>query len=201
VAAAGNSLANIDVFPYYPASLPLENLVVAGASTRTDAPWFSSNYGATGVDLFAPGVAIYSTHTASDYATLDGTSMASACVAGALALLRQRQPEASANELIGRLLSTADAIPALAGKCSTGGRLNLRKALDQPAVRVIPQTWPVQLQITGVPLHTYQLASTTNFTSWTGLATNQTGFDGNWTFTDADATNAPFKFYQALPGP
>jgi subtilisin family serine protease len=202
-AAAGNDVGNIDVFPYYPASLPLNNMVSVGASTRTDAAWFRSGHGATNVDLFAPGVTMLSTYTNSDsaYFTRDGTSMATACVAGALALLRQQHPTARASELVGTLLGSVDFVPTFAGKCATGGRLNLRKALDQPSVRVVPQTWPIALQVTGVPLHTYRLTSTTNLATWTGLATNVTGFDGVWTFTDTDSTSAPFKFYQALPGP
>jgi len=60
-AAAGNSSANNDTTPTYPASYRLPNMIVVAASDQNDALASFSNYGATTVDLAAPGVNILST--------------------------------------------------------------------------------------------------------------------------------------------
>jgi subtilisin family serine protease len=205
VAAAGNEARNIDSNPYFPAGIQLDNVLSVGASTRTDAAWFLSNYGSTNVDLFAPGLSIHSTtaNTTSDfsYTTESGTSMASACVAGALALLRQQEPAASAQHLKARLLAAVDAKPAFAGRCVSNGRLNLRKALDLPAISISPETWPPELRLTGVPSHFYTLSATTNLVDWTALATNVADSSGQWIFIDAESTVHPSRLYRAIPAP
>jgi len=203
-AAAGNDTLNNDVTPYYPASLGLANIVSVGASTRQDNLWTSSNYGANSVDLFAPGLAIFSTLNDgnSAYGSRNGTSMATAYVSGALALLRQQSPTASASDVIGRLLSTVDQRPAFAGKCVTGGRLNLLKALDRVSVAAsLDPVLPLQLQLTGVPDHSYILLASTNLTAWTPIATNTAGPDGLWFLTDLQSTNLPYRFYRGIAGP
>jgi subtilisin family serine protease len=62
VAAAGNDSMDNDANPHYPASYPCSNIVAVGASDTYDAPASFSDWGATSVDLFAPGVAIRSTY-------------------------------------------------------------------------------------------------------------------------------------------
>lgn len=61
VAAAGNSAANIDISPFYPASYNLPNIISVAATDQRDnlAPF--SNWGPSTVDVTAPGVTIYST--------------------------------------------------------------------------------------------------------------------------------------------
>ncbi len=58
-----------------------------------------SNYSAENVDVFAPGVTIYSTVPDSKYKNLQGTSMASPAVAGLAALLRSYFPDLSAEQV------------------------------------------------------------------------------------------------------
>lgn len=130
VAAAGNETNNNDLNPSYPASYPHDNIVSVASTTSTDALSSFSNYGATSVDLGAPGSSIYSTVSSSDtaYATYSGTSMATPHVSGALALLAARYPTDSYTGLISRLLNGTDPISALTGK-ARAGRLNLAKAL------------------------------------------------------------------------
>jgi subtilisin family serine protease len=203
-AAAGNNTLNNDITPYYPASLGLANVVSVGASTRQDNLWTSSNFGANSVDLFAPGAAILSTLESTDtsYGNMNGTSMATACVSGALALLREQSPAASYGDVIGRLLSTVDQRPAFAGKCVTGGRVNLLKALDRVSVAAGPDpVLPLELQLTGVPNHSYVLLASTNLNAWTPIATNITGPDSSWFFTDFQSTNLPQRFYRGVAGP
>jgi subtilisin family serine protease len=66
-----------------------------------------SNYGAKHVDLFAPGVDVYSTIPDSKYQTMSGTSMASPSVAGAVALIRGYFPELTAQQVREVLMKTA----------------------------------------------------------------------------------------------
>jgi subtilisin family serine protease len=60
-AAAGNSSANNDATATYPANYRLSNMIVVAASDQNDALASFSNYGATKVDLAAPGTNILST--------------------------------------------------------------------------------------------------------------------------------------------
>ncbi len=58
-----------------------------------------SNYGKTSVDVFAPGVKIYSTTPLNTYEYQQGTSMAAPAVAGVAALIRSYYPQLSAKEV------------------------------------------------------------------------------------------------------
>jgi subtilisin family serine protease len=132
VVAAGNDAADSDTAgDAYPCALPEANLICVGASDNQDAIADFSNYGDTSVDLFAPGVGIYSTFntSTSSYRYLDGTSMASPHVAGAAALALSARPGASTAFLRWALLSSVDPVPAMAGESVTGGRLNANSAV------------------------------------------------------------------------
>ena len=60
-AAAGNETTDNDVTPSYPANYPTSNIISVAALTQNNGLAGFSNYGATSVDLAAPGVNIYST--------------------------------------------------------------------------------------------------------------------------------------------
>jgi subtilisin family serine protease len=132
VTAAGNDAVNIDVSPNYPAAYDLANMITVCATTRYDTFDSSySNYSPTKVHVGAPGTLIYSTWDSTDksYAYESGTSMASPMVAGVCALLKARFPNENAAEIIQRVIDSADPLPSLQGKCLSGGRVNLAKAL------------------------------------------------------------------------
>lgn len=131
VAAAGNSGLDTDVAPRYPACFEIDNIISVMASSRGDA-YLGYNYGATTVDLAAPGFEILSTYSRSDtdYYSMGGTSMATPCVAGAAALILAKFPNLTPQQVINRIKGTVDPLPAFAGKCATGGRLNLARALS-----------------------------------------------------------------------
>jgi len=100
VHAAGNDAADVDVEPRYPTSQyasmseQFSNWLDVGASTRYKdrlAARFS-NYGKDMVDVFAPGLEIYSTVPQSDFKISQGTSMAAPMVTGVAALLKSYFP-------------------------------------------------------------------------------------------------------------
>lgn len=130
VAAAGNSSINNDALPYYPASFNLDNIIAVAATTRQDALADYSNWGATSVDLGVPGSDMVTTSAANNsaYTFNSGTSFCTAMMSGAMALMRARFPSDTPKQLIDRVLAAVDPIPALAGKCLSGGRLNLARA-------------------------------------------------------------------------
>jgi thermitase len=123
VVAAGNETNNNDQFPVFPCNATAANLVCVGASTKTDGMASFSNWGATSVDLFAPGSLIHST-LQSGYGPMNGTSMASPHVAGVAALVRGQRPDLSATQVKAALLAGAEDKPAFAGKAVRPGRLN-----------------------------------------------------------------------------
>jgi subtilisin family serine protease len=131
VAAAGNDGKDRESSPFYPASFDLDNIVAVAATTRNDALASYTGYGATSVDLGAPGSELYTTYHSSNtsYISNSGSSFAAPVVAGAIALMKERYPTYDYAELIQRLLTTVDPFPSLSGKCVTGGRLNLASAL------------------------------------------------------------------------
>jgi subtilisin family serine protease/subtilisin-like proprotein convertase family protein/nuclear transport factor 2 (NTF2) superfamily protein len=131
VAAAGNSGTNNDQSPNYPASYNFDNVIAVAASDNRDNLASFSNYGATSVDLAAPGVSIYSTAPGGGYQTMSGTSMATPHVAGAAALAWAVNPTATVAQIRSALLNGVDRVTGLSGKVATGGRLNVRGTLDQ----------------------------------------------------------------------
>ena len=107
VHAAGNENHNLDVADNYPASFYMNhtavpNLLTVGASGPRDnaaLPADFSNYSKKGVDVFAPGVNIYSTLPGSTFGNESGTSMASPVTAGVAAVLKSYFPKLSAADL------------------------------------------------------------------------------------------------------
>jgi subtilisin family serine protease len=107
VHAAGNEDDNLDVVPHYPAAFYLNgavptNLLTVGASGPADdenLPASFSNYSKRQVDVFAPGVGIYSTLPGSKYGSESGTSMASPVTAGVAAVLKSYFPTLTAADL------------------------------------------------------------------------------------------------------
>ena len=118
VHAAGNSSLDTDVEDNYPNKYcndkrkrkPYSNWIEVGALSwkgAEDMPATFTNYGAKNVDVFAPGVDIYSTIPGSEYEPLSGTSMASPVTAGVAALVWSYYPELTVQELRKILVETS----------------------------------------------------------------------------------------------
>ncbi len=118
--AAGNSAQNNDTTDNFPNDTYSKgglfkpkyskNWIEVGALSYKKGEDLSatfSNYGAENVDIFAPGVAVYSTLPDNQYRPLQGTSMAAPVVAGVAALLRSYYPSLSATQVKDLLLSSS----------------------------------------------------------------------------------------------
>lgn len=136
IAAAGNSGTNNDATASYPSGYTSDNVIAVASITSTGGLSSFSQYGATTVDIGAPGSGIWSTvpkasgkgKTAtigSGYASYNGTSMATPHVTGAAALYASENPGASAAQIKAAILGSATPTASLAGKTVTGGRLNV----------------------------------------------------------------------------
>ena len=129
-AAAGNAAANTDVSPHYPSAYTNANIIAVAASDRTDSLSSFSSYGATSVDLAAPGSAILSTIADDRYTAWNGTSMATPHCSGAAALLFSVNSQLTAAQVKASIINNVDPKPAFTGKTVTGGRLNVAQAME-----------------------------------------------------------------------
>jgi subtilisin family serine protease len=130
VAAAGNASNNNDDTPSYPASYQLPNVISVAANDDNDRLAGFSNYGRRTVHLSAPGVSILSSTRGNLYRYLSGTSMATPHVAGAAALVWAQYPSLTAQQVKIRLLGSVDRRSEYTDNVSTGGRLNVFRALS-----------------------------------------------------------------------
>jgi subtilisin family serine protease len=207
VAAAGNDGRNSDSNPSYPASYNVDNIISVAATNNDDGLASFSNYGATSVDIGAPGVNIASTYKGSGYVYMDGTSMASPHVAGVAALLWANNITMTYGHVRDRLYSTARPVPSLAGKSVTGGVVNAAAALSNTP---FPGPPPV-----ATPPAAPSAVTAANLTggsariTWSDNSNNEDGFQlerqrrqgNNWrdsTLIGATSVNA--TFFDDAPG-
>ncbi|MDQ6705700.1 MAG: S8 family serine peptidase [Acidobacteriota bacterium] len=190
VAAAGNTAQNDDTIPRYPCSYDRPNMICVGASDQNDRLWSSSNFGMTTVKLAAPGVNIYSTKRLSDYGLISGCSMAAPQVSGTAALILSLGYQ-SVSQLRSTILNSVDVLPSLTGLVSTGGRLNVCKAV--PGCTSSAMTTPSILSnpvITGIPQYGLTLGASAG--TWSG---NPTTYTYQWSRCVNNGVNC-----SAIPG-
>ena len=149
VAAAGNiddgtREPNNDLVPHYPSSFNAPNVIAVAATDSTDVLASFSHFGATTVDLGAPGVHILSTTphcsdpgpppkcqptytdpSGDTYTFFSGTSMSTPHVTGAAALLWAQNPNLTVQQVKNLLLLDGDVVAPLVDKTLTGRRLNV----------------------------------------------------------------------------
>lgn len=122
IAAAGNN----DPGPNYPAHYSDQLAVITvGATDRNDAIASFSGGLASDIDVFAPGVDIYSSYPYNGFALGTGTSMAAPIVAGEAALLIADHPEWSAAEIEQRIIAKGATVSGSSAK-----RVDLAAALN-----------------------------------------------------------------------
>ncbi len=151
VHAAGNDAKDTDPdsasnFPtrrFENSTKDASNWLEVGASDVHGKPGSFSNYGKISVDLFAPGVKVYSSVPDTGYAYFNGTSMASPSAAGVACIIREYFPKLSAKEVREILMQSVTPITAkvpmpghpdrmvsYTDLCITGGTINAYKAVQ-----------------------------------------------------------------------
>ena len=201
IASAGNGGSddigdNNDLIPHYPSGYNLDNIISVASTDRYDNLARSSNFGATSVDLGAPGVSIVSTIPGGGYDFKSGTSMAAPHVTGVASLIWAQNPNLTAQQVKERILSSVDPIAALNGKTVTGGRLNAFKALLDPGKGAISGIKWNDLDVDGVKDN-----NEPNLANWTVfLDTNNNNLlDPGETSTTTDAGGI-YTFFNLEPG-
>ncbi len=153
--AAGNDAEDNDKIIHYPSDnfekrmwfcrKNAKNWLEIGANSYKNDSMFVagfSNYGKKNVDLFAPGVSIYSTTPENNYASYNGTSMATPVVAGVAAVLKSYFPKLSASQMKEIIMDSVQkknmkvikpgsdgSLVDFSDLCVTGGEVNLYNAL------------------------------------------------------------------------
>jgi subtilisin family serine protease len=193
VAAAGNGDDdgvgdNNDLFPHYPASFDLPNIISVAATDQRDDRVPFSNYGPISVDIAAPGVYIWSTvpnwwSTYTGYGiieTFSGTSMAAPHVSGVAGLLFSyydglQNTQFTHSQIRSTILWYADTKQSLDGWIYTKARINAHRAVSSLLV-------PTGLIVTANPYEipeepSASVAASPGITlSWTDNATGEAGY-------------------------
>jgi subtilisin family serine protease len=141
VVATANEQIDIDIEGDMPTNCPSPYLLGVTGSDQSDQVLRSTAYGKINVDLAAPGRQIYSTVPGSGYSnSYTGTSLAAPMVSSSIALLHaaassdlstilRDSPAQGVLILRDLLLSQVDKNNGLQDKVSSGGRLNLYRAV------------------------------------------------------------------------
>jgi len=146
ICSAGNNDGNTDSsnINHYPSEFDLDNIISVGAMTQAKTRQEKSNYGATTVDIFAPGeniISCYSrqacdfgcgsgngnVHDEYGYHYCDGTSMAAPFVSAVAAMLKAQYPSLTPAQIKARILNNATQRSGLS--CVSGGYLNAYAAM------------------------------------------------------------------------
>lgn len=130
VVAAGNSTTDISAWG------PSPNLLIVGASDNMDKLAWFTNFG-TPVDLYAPGVDIYTTSAGGFYSMVSGTSFSTPITAGAVALLYSLNPTATPAQIEGYIASTLANVGLPMGRLNVGAavqKANQDKATTAPII-------------------------------------------------------------------
>ncbi len=157
--ATANLNIDIDVEGDLPTACPSEFMVSVTATDHNDERTFSA-YGATTVDVGAPGDDIYTTSSGGGYTFTSGTSFASPTTAGVIALLYSApcgnianlalsDPMLAAQEVMGYLYAGAESVGNLPGDV-VYGRINAYNSIQLLMENCGPCPAPAGLEITGL---------------------------------------------------
>jgi len=138
--ATANNDVDIDVVGDIPTAAESDYMISVTATNVNDVRTFSA-FGATTIDLGAPGENVFTTSGSSGYGGTSGTSFASPLTAGVIALLYsvpcesfaelvKTNPQLGADYVRYSLFEGVDIVPNLVGQTVTGGRLNAFNSLS-----------------------------------------------------------------------
>lgn len=137
VAAAGNNTNNNDSNPSYPASYDVDNVISVAAIDSNNNKASFTNYGATTVDISAPGVDIASTYPSNRYVYLSGTSMATPNLSGVLSLAYSYSG-AGYSLLKTKLFETGAVVTSMQAYTYTGKKPDARALIESLSGSVNP---------------------------------------------------------------
>ena len=137
IASAGNDGANRDTSPSYPASAPGGQVLPVAATSPDGGLASFSGYGRS-VLLGAPGQDVLSTARGGSYSNSSGTSIATAQVSGAAALLIAARPAATPDQIRDALVGGARRMSIDAQMVGSGGSLDASRAM----ARLVPGSGP-----------------------------------------------------------
>lgn len=133
-ASTTNDNADVDVVGDLPTACPSDFMISVTATNSSDVRTYSG-YGATTVDVGAPGAGVFTTHIGGGTGSANGTSFASPLTAGVIALMysvpcaslaaiAHNDPELAALKIRAALFAGVDPVGNLPGHTATGGRIN-----------------------------------------------------------------------------
>jgi len=139
IGATSNSNVNVDVIGDLPTTCPSDYLIGV-TMTNSNNVRGGSGYGPIHIDLAAPGSNVYLSKPGNIYGTTSGTSFATPCVAGSVALLystpcadfinfSKAYPDSAALKIKSLILDNVDAITNLSTEVLSGGRLNINNSM------------------------------------------------------------------------
>ncbi|MFK8036943.1 MAG: S8 family serine peptidase [Crocinitomicaceae bacterium] len=179
IGATTNSNANVDVIGDLPTTCPSPFMVGVTSSNSADFRG-GTGYGPIHIDLAAPGSSVLLTNSGNNYSTSSGTSFASPCVAGAVALLYSAPcadfisyaktfPDSAALKIKSLILDNVDVLPHLASDVGSSGRLNINNSILE-----LVNTCNTNSCITPYGITVNNLTDTDFDASWYGL--NNSGY-------------------------
>lgn len=141
IGATTNKTADVDSVGDIPTAFTTPYMISVTNTTKLDVKNISAGYGATTIDLGAPGTDIMSCRINNTYGTSSGTSFAAPQVSGAVALLmaggdadfmeNYKENPAETILLVRQyILDGVDKLESLEEYTATGGRLNVNNALN-----------------------------------------------------------------------
>ncbi len=188
VQAAGNQdiIAGIDPF-----CRSMRNIIVSALDKTTMKAEFS-NYGDFST-VSAPGVSIYSATPSNSFAFLDGTSMASPIVTGAVALLKSAHPDWTAEQIIEALVNSGKDVDS---EKYVGPLIQLDKAINHTpgdSILIIPDDAKDTKFATGLWESSSELISTIDNKPITLLFDIKADGTGEITYTEANGNKCKAK--------
>jgi subtilisin family serine protease len=144
----------------------ISSAVAVGAVTGADVEASFNNWHPEMMDLWAPGVDINSSLGDADnsYGDMSGTSMATPHVAGAWAILKERDPAAPVTSLLSTLATTGLSVTTLCADGGSKGRIKI-----DPALSLTPPAAPDSLTAASNVVDQTTL-------SWNDNSDNESGF-------------------------